>query len=120
MIEILPESEQDTLALAISGKLSHDDYEKLRPEMKLRAQQMDSFDLLVELSDIDGLEPRAIHDDLQFAGEFAGDIGHMAVVTSEPLWQNMSRYLGKPIGELLGIDVEQFGDRSAAWKWLKS
>jgi hypothetical protein len=120
MIEILPQSENERLGVVISGRLTHEDYQKLEPELDLRAGRFDAFDLLVELTDIEGVEPEAIRDDLEFTREYASNIGHMAVVTDDPLWQRLSQFLGKPLGELVGIDLEHFADRSAAWEWLQS
>lgn len=120
MIEILSESENDTLAVTISGTLSQDDYEKIRPELDLRAKNGGEFDLLVELDDVSGLEPAAIRDDLLFAKDYGGSIRRMAVVTDEKLLGSVSDALGTPIATMLGFEFERFDDRVAAWKWLRS
>jgi hypothetical protein len=120
MIDILPQSDKGTLAMVISGKLTDLDYQKIEPELDLRADQMDAFDLLVELDDIRGLEPEAVRDNLSFTAEYAGSIRRMAVVTEEPLWQGLLTFVGKPLGELLDVNVERFDDSTAAWEWLRS
>lgn len=120
MIDILPESEPETLAVVVSGRLTGDDYDKLRPELDLRAERSEPFDMLVELSDVGGLDAEAVRDDLRFTKDYGSQIGHLALVTEEPVWQGLSDLVGKPIGALLGVDVERFDDRVEAWKWLRS
>lgn len=119
MIEVLPESESDTLAVMISGRLSRDDHEKLRPEMELRAKEHDRFDVLVDLTDAAGLEPEAVVDDLAFTKDFASDIGRMAIVTGDSLFQRAASAASSPLGAVLGVDVERFDTRVEAWKWLR-
>ena len=120
MIEILPESEDDTLAMSIRGHVTQEDYDSLEPELGLRAERFDSFDVMAELTDIESLEPAAILADFRFLDDYGDNIGRMAVVTSETLWQTLSDLLGKPFGALLDVDVERFDDRVEAWKWLRS
>lgn len=119
MIKILSESEPDTLAVSISGRLEHEDYTTLEPELQLRADRDRAFDLLVELTDIDGLDAAAIRDDLSFTQKFAGDIDKMAVVTSDGPWGLLTKFVGEPLGGVLDVDVERFDDRVEAWKWLR-
>lgn len=120
MITILPESENDVLAVVVSGRLTTDDYDKLEPELDLRAEQDGTFDLLVELTDVDGLEPAAIRDDLSFAKKYSDDIGRMAVVTDDSFMQRLADFVGKPFSVVMGVDMERFDDRVEAWKWLRS
>lgn len=120
MIEILSESEPDTLAVTVSGKLTKDDYRALEPELKLRADRDGKFDLLVEFTDLDGFEPSIIRDNLEFTKDFADDLAHVAVVTDDSPWSKLAAMTGAPLGQLLGIDVDRFDDRVEAWKWLRS
>jgi len=120
MIELLPESDESTIAVIISGKLTHEDYEKLRPEMQMRADRDGDFDVLVELSDVGGLDLEAVRDDLQFTKDFSSDIGRMAVITDDSVWGGLTSFVGAPLGEALGVTVERFDRRDAAWKWLGS
>ena len=119
MIKILSESEPDTLAVSISGKFEHDDYTTLEPELQLRADRDGDFDLLVELTDIDGLDAAAIRDNLSFTQKFAGDIDKMAVVTADGPWGMLTKFVGGPLGSVLDVDVERFDSRVEAWKWLR-
>ncbi|MFN3217049.1 MAG: STAS/SEC14 domain-containing protein [Acidimicrobiales bacterium] len=117
MIEILSQSENDALAVVVSGQLTSDDYDKLRPELELRAEQ-GHFNLLVELNDISGLEPSAIKDDLMFTKEFKDSIDKMAVVTDDQLLAKVSDFVGTPMGELLGVELKRFDERDVAWAWI--
>lgn len=117
MIEILSQSENEALAVVVSGKLTSDDYDKLRPELELRAGR-GHFNLLVELNDISGLEPAAIRDDLMFTKEFKDSIDKMAVVTDDQLLGKVSDFVGTPMGELLGVELKRFDERDVAWAWV--
>jgi len=118
MIEILSQSEPDALAVVVSGKLSQDDYDKLRPELELRSERAGNFNLLVELTDVSSLEPGAIKDDLMFTKDFKDSIDKMAVVTDDQLLSKVSDFVGTPLGELLGVEVKRFDDRDVAWAWI--
>jgi hypothetical protein len=118
MIEILSQSRPDALAVVISGELTQDDYDKLRPELELRADSEGSFDLMVELSDVSGLELAAVKDDLMFTKEFKDSIAKMAVVTDDQLLSKLSDYVGTPLGDLLGVEVKRFDERDMAWTWI--
>jgi hypothetical protein len=120
MITILPESESDVLAVAVSGRLTTEDYDTLEPELELRAGHDGTFDLLVELTDVEGVEPAAIRDDLSFSKKYSDDIGRMAVVTDDSLMKRLTDFLGKPFSVVMGVDMERFDDRVEARKWLRS
>lgn len=117
MIEILSQSRNDALAVVISGQLTGDDYDKLRPELELRAER-GSFNLLVELADVSGLELAAVKDDLMFTKEFKDSIDKMAVVTDDQILSKVSDLVGTPLGELLGVEVKRFDERDVAWAWM--
>lgn len=119
MIDILSESENDVLAAKISGKLTSDDYDKLRPELDLRANQDANFSMLVEIADIEGMEAETIREDLRFTADYRDDIERLAVVTQDSWWGRFTDFIGSPIGEMMGIETERFDDRTAAWKWLQ-
>jgi len=118
MIKILSNSEPGTLAVSISGTLTHDDYATLESELQLRADRDDNFDLVVELSDVGGLEAAAIRDDLMFVKKYSGDIDKVAVVTEDEPWSALTTFIGQPLGGLLGVEVKKFDDSVAAWKWI--
>lgn len=117
MIEILSQSRTDALAVVISGELTSDDYDKLRPELELRAEK-GTFNLLVELTDVSGLELSAVKDDLMFTKDFKDSIDKMAVVTDDQLLSKVSDFVGTPLGDLLGVEVKRFDERDIAWTWL--
>ena len=118
MIEILSQSRNDALAVVISGQLTSEDYDKLRPEMELRSKNGAHFDVLVELADVSGLELSAIKDDLMFTKDFRDSIDKMAVVTDDQILSKVSDIVGTPLGEVLGVEVKRFDDRDVAWTWI--
>lgn len=118
MIEILSQSRSDALAVVVTGELTSEDYDKLRPELEMRAENEGSFNLLVELAEVSGLEPSAVKDDLMFTKDFKDSIDKMAVVTDDRLLSKVSDFVGTPLGQLLGVEVKRFDERDVAWAWL--
>lgn len=120
MIEILPESETDTLALRISGELTREDHAKLEPELRLRAEREGSYDMVVEMADLEGLEMEAIRNELDLVGEHAGSIDRLALVSEDAWWRRLTEFVGTPLAELVGVETRHFDDRVGAWKWLSN
>jgi hypothetical protein len=118
VIDVLPETEERVLAVRVSGKLTAEDYDRIGPELSLRAERFDSFDIVAELTDLESVEPAAIVEDLRFFREHAGDIGRVAVITSDSLWQQCLAVIGEPVGKVVGTELRRFDDRAEAWNWL--
>lgn len=118
MIEILSQSNPDALAVVVSGELTSEDYDKLQPELQLRSERDGNFNLLVELSDVSGLEPATVKENLMFTKDFKDSIAKMAVVTDDQLLGKVSDVVGTPLGELLGVEVKRFDERDVAWAWI--
>ena len=119
MIEVLPESENDTLAVVITGELTPEDYDKLEPELSLRAEREGSFDVIVELDQVEGLELEAIKSEFDFARQYSDNIDRLAVVSDSAWWRRITGLLTTPMEEILDVETSQFDDRVDAWKWLK-
>ncbi len=94
MIKILSDSEPGTLAVSISGTSVHDDSATLESELQLRADRESNFNLVVELSGVDGLEPSAIRDDLMFAKKYSALLGVVSSSVPTPLVPTYARDLG--------------------------
>lgn len=118
MIEILPESEPGALAVVITGAMTEDDHQTLDGELHLRADRDEDFDLILEMRDVEGLDAGTIRQEFELASKFSDDIRRLAVVTDGGVWEGIAVALGKPIGQALGIEVEHFSDRTAAWRWF--
>jgi len=119
MIEVLPESESDTLAVVISGELTPEDYDKLEPELSLRAEREGSFDMVVELNEVEGLELEAIKNEFDFTKRYSDNIDRLAIVSDSTWWRRITGMLTAPMEELMDVETSQFDDRVDAWKWLK-
>ncbi len=118
MIEILPESEPGALAVVITGAMTEDDHQTLAGELHLRADRDEDFDLILEMRDAEGLDAGTIRQEFELANKFSDDIRRLAVVTDGGAWEGIAAVFGKPIGQALGIEVEHFSDRTAAWRWF--
>ena len=61
MLEILEEwTGDDVIALRVSGKLLHDDYESLVPKLEKLIEQHGAVRCLIDVTELDGVELRAV------------------------------------------------------------
>lgn len=116
MIEIMAESEPSTLAVTVSGRITPDDCRVIGPEFRHR--RAGTFDLLVELREVDA--PSVLREIFEFIRDIDSQPRHVAVVTENSPWGRFAAVTSRPLGRSLGIDVERFGDRVEAWRWLHS
>lgn len=119
MVEITSHSTDRMLGVIVTGRIEPEDYERLEPEMERRAQREESFDVLIEVAEVEGLEPAAIRDALEFTRDYAGKLGRLAVVTTDDRWRRLADLVGKPIAQVLDIDTERFDDRAEAQGWVR-
>lgn len=118
MIEILPESQPNAVAVMFSGRLTEDDRQRLDGELYLRADRDEEIDLLLDLREVEGLDADTLRAEFDVAERFSDDIRRLAIVTDGGAWEGIVAILGTPVGRALGIEVARFEDRPAAWEWF--
>ena len=66
MIEMLNQSTGKVFGMRVSGKLLHQDYERFVPLLEKLIEEHGSVRCLVEMTDLHGIELRALWDEIKF------------------------------------------------------
>lgn len=120
MIEIMPESAGNMLAVKPNGKLTAVDYERVFiPALEKLLESHGCFRVLFNLtSGFEGWEAGAAWDDAKFALKHRNDMEKVAVVGG-PKWVKWSTTIA---GHLMGGEVETFSEDelAKAMEWIKA
>ncbi|WP_432798498.1 STAS/SEC14 domain-containing protein [Poriferisphaera sp. WC338] len=119
MIDIVKRSGIDnTLGMYTAGKLTHDDYTRIIPVIEKMIEKHGRIRLVVNMEKYDGIELRALFDDLKF------DIAHWrsyekVAIVGHKKWQKQMTKISNLImnGELRYFDQS---DIEEAWIWAAS
>lgn len=98
MIEQLPEPAPDILSVKVSGKLRHEDFDKVLGWVDATVASHGKCRLLVVFGDFHGWDVRSFWDDLKFHSTHCDDVERMAYVgnkTWEHAMVNMSKLFTK-------------------------
>ena len=104
--------------LALLGRLTHEDYELFVPMIDKAMKETPDIrmDMLVDLSELEGWEPRAAWDDFRFGLNHRNDFRKLAIVGSAR-WQ---KFAAKLSGWMLSGETQYFEDHMSALTWLES
>ena len=118
MVEILPHTEPDLVALRVSGALDQDDYKAMLPEIEKRLQTHGSLRLYWEMDNFHGWTASGIREDGVFDASHANDFSRVAMA-GEKTWQEWMIKLMKPFSsaEVKYFDVKE---RAEALAWVCS
>jgi hypothetical protein len=118
MIEMLNQSTGKVLGMRVSGKLAHQDYEQFLPLLEKLIEDHGSVRCLVEMTDLHGIEPRALWDEIKFDVRHARQIERCAVVGDRP-WEAWMTRLSRPIFFNAEIRFFDLIDSEKAWVWIR-
>jgi hypothetical protein len=119
MFEILEEWRgDDVIALRVSGKLLHDDYESLVPKLEKLIEQHGAVRCLIDVTELDGVELRAVWDELRFDLKHASDVSRCAVV-GERAWERWATAAARPIFRKAEVRFFERADFEQALAWIK-
>jgi hypothetical protein len=119
MFEILEEwTGDDIIALRVSGKLLHDDYESLVPKLEKLIEQHGAVRCLIDVTELDGVELRAVWDELRFDLKHASDVSRCAVV-GERAWERWATAAARPIFRKAEVRFFERADFEQALAWIK-
>ena len=118
MIEILDQSSGKVFGMRVSGKLLHEDYERFVPLLEKLIEDHGSIRCLVELTDLHGIEPRALWDEIKFDVHHARQIERCAVV-GDKKWEAWMTKLSRPIFCRAEIRFFDRAETEKAWEWIK-
>ena len=117
MFQFMHESSGKLLALKVSGKLHHEDYEQLTPYLERLIQQYGTLRIFCHLEDFKGWDPRALCDDLRLGVRYRKNFERCAIVGQQQ-WQAWLTRFG---GWMMEGEARFFqeNEMDAAWNWLK-
>ena len=80
------------LEVQVSGKLTHDDYQRLVPAFERLVKQHGKIRVLFEMAGFHGWEAGALWDDIKFDLKHFSDIEQLAMVGDKKWEQGMSAF----------------------------
>tara|TARA_B100001063_G_scaffold125159_1_gene117009 strand:+ start:670 stop:1413 length:744 start_codon:yes stop_codon:yes gene_type:complete len=104
------------LTLKVSGKLTHDDYEKITPliNSSLEGITNPKLNVLADITELDGWEVQAAWDDLKLGLKYGSDFGKIAIYGRSTLIV----YGAKIASWFLSGEIKQFDDMNKAIAWI--
>lgn len=118
MIEILDRSSGNVFGMRVSGKLLHRDYQQFVPMLEKLIERNGRIRCLVEMTDLHGIELRALWDEIKFDVRHARQIERCAVV-GDRAWEAWMTRLSRPIFVNADIRFFDLTEREQAWEWLR-
>lgn len=118
MLQIIPVSDGNTIAVRASGKLSHEDYQKFIPVLEKQIKEFEKVTLLFEFDNFTGWDLKAAKDDFKFGMKHLADFERIAMV-GDKAWEHWMAFIAKPFlisGEVRYFNRENLQD---AWDWLR-
>ncbi|MGK0271829.1 MAG: nucleotide-binding universal stress UspA family protein [Cocleimonas sp.] len=117
MFQFIPVHEENTYAMRVSGKITHEDYQKLLPELEGLIEENKKISLLIEFDDFKGADFAAMKDDFNFGRKHNNDFEKLAVV-GDKKWLKWMTFLTSPFikGGLKYFERPALQD---AWDWLR-
>ena len=107
------------VALRVSGRLVHEDYESLVPRLEEMIEQHGAIRCLIELTGLEGVTPRAIWDELRFDLKHARDVSRCAVV-GDRNWERWATAATRPIFRRAEVRFFERRDLEEALAWIRA
>ncbi|WP_049723316.1 SpoIIAA family protein [Gilvimarinus polysaccharolyticus] len=104
------------LSLKVSGKLTHEDYQKITPLLDNALAGLEDPDLMayVDIRELEGWELRAAWDDFKLGAKHRKAFKRVAIV-GDQRWIDVASKVG---GWFIAGKMEHFDDPAAALAWL--
>ena len=119
MFEVIREwTGEGVVALRVSGKLVHEDYEQLVPRLEEAIREHGALRCLIEVTGIKGVTPRAAWDELRFDLEHAKDVMRCAVVGNRD-WERWMTIASRAIFRRAEVRYFERGDLDDAIAWVR-
>ena len=117
MIEVLNRGSGNVFAMKISGKLLHQDYQEFVPRLEKLIEEHGRIRCLIEMTDFQGIELRALWDEIKFDVRHAWQIERCAVV-GDRAWEAWMTKLTRPIFSRAEIRFCDIAEQDKAWEWI--
>jgi SpoIIAA-like len=118
MIEILSRSSGNVFGMKVSGKILHEDYQQFVPMLEQLIEKHGAIRCLFEMTDLHGIELRALWDEIKFDVRHARQIERCAVV-GDRAWEAWMTKLSRPIFWNAEIRFFDIAERDKAWEWIE-
>jgi hypothetical protein len=118
MIHMKQDPSAQVLILELQGKLEHADYEELVPRLEAWLAEHGSIRCLVDMAGFQGLELKALWDELRFDLRHARDIERCAVL-GDRRWEAWMTQLSKAFFRSAEVRYFHADEREVALEWLR-
>jgi hypothetical protein len=119
MFEVLEKWTGDgVVALRVSGKLLHEDYEALVPKLEAAIEKHGAIRCLIDVTEFDGIELRAVWDELRFDLKHAADVSRCAVV-GDRAWERWVTAAARPVFRNAEVRFFERADLEQAAAWVR-
>jgi hypothetical protein len=118
MIEVLSRGSGKVFGMRVSGKILHQDYQQFVPMLEKLIEEHGSIRCLVEMTDLHGIELRALWDEIKFDVRHSRQIERCAVV-GDRAWEAWMTKLSRPIFFNAEIRFFDLVDRTKGWEWIE-
>jgi len=119
MFEVLSEwSGEGVVALRVSGKLMHRDYESFLPMFEEAIEKHGAIRCLIDMVDLEGVELRAVWDELHFDLKHAKNVSRCAVI-GDRAWERWATAAAHPIFRKAEIRFFVRADIEQARTWIQ-
>ena len=118
LVELHEEAGGKVLAVTLTGKLTTQDYERFVPLLEKLIEDHGNVRCLVEMTDLYGIELRALWDEIKFDVRHARQIERCAVVGGRQ-WEAWMTKLSRPIFARAEMRFFDRAETEKAWEWIK-
>jgi SpoIIAA-like len=120
MIEVLPETHDDMLAVRVSGELTNEDFDLYREQIRDRMKKYGAARLYYEMShlDLSRIKPGAAMENALFDLVHGREYGRVAMV-GEKAWQEWAAKLISPVKKK-GVRYFGMHERERAMRWVQT
>ena len=119
MFEVLEEwTSGGVVALRVSGKLIHADYEGFVPKLEDAIEEFGDIRCLIDMTDLDGVELRAVWDELKFDLKHATKVSRCGVV-GDRAWERWATAAAHPIFRKAEIRFFERSEFDSAVEWVR-
>ncbi|MDX5436824.1 MAG: STAS/SEC14 domain-containing protein [Pontibacter sp.] len=118
MLEILPQTKENFVAVRVSGKLTHEDFDLYRNLIRDRVKRYGSARLYYEMVNLhlSGIKLGAALENALFDLVHGREYGRVAMV-GESLWQHAAAKLISPVKKK-GVRYYTLAEKDQAMKWV--
>jgi len=117
MLEVLPETHDDLLAVRVSGQLTNEDFDLYRELIRDRMKRYGMARLYYEMAGLSWVKPTVALENGLFDLVHGREYGRVAMV-GEKLWQELAARLISPVKKK-GVRFFDISEREQAMQWVR-